>query len=287
MKRGFFYLLFAVLVVSCGPKFEKLESGYEFRSVEAHGGKQAKEGEALRVHMTIELDDSLVVDTRKFNPIGRRLAVNSFRPEFKDVVAKMGNGDSVQVKMNLYAYAKLEGRQAKHDDSTKTVVMSMRILDIKDENKMLDDMVSEQLSYEKGLIENYLVNNNLEAQQTEEGIYYIISREGEGEHVAEEDTVISNFTLRLLNGKVLTTTEAPVAREAGIFKESTKYDHYAFSLAKDRLLEGWIIGLPLLKEGGKGTFFIPSKFAFGSKSAAGVIPPNATVIYDIEVIELK
>lgn len=286
-KSGFFYVAMALMVVACGPKFESLESGYQFRAIETKGGEPAKDGDALKVHMTIALDDSLVTDTRDFAPIGRRLAVNSMRPEFKEVVKRMGTGDSIQVKMNLYAYSRLEGQQGRPADSAKMVTMSMRVLDIKNEANMIETMVSQQFEYEKSQIEKYLVNNNLEAQQTKEGVYYIISREGEGKNVGVDDTVISNFTLKLMDGKVLTTTEEAVAKESGIYQEKTNYDSYAFSLGKDRLLEGWTIGVPLLKEGGKGTFFIPSKFAFGTNSAAGVIPPNATLIYDIEVLELK
>lgn len=286
-KSGIFYVLIALVAVACGPKFETMESGYQFRAVETRGGEPAGDGDALKVHMTIALDDSLVTDTREFAPIGRRLAVNTMRPEFKEVVKRIGIGDSVQVKMNLYAYSRLEGQRGLSADSAKMITMSMRVLDIKNESSMIEAMIFEQLAYEKEQIEKYLVNNNLEAQQTEEGIYYIISREGEGRNVADSDSVVSNFTLKLMDGTVLTTTEEQIARESGIYRETTPYEHYEFSLGKDRLLEGWSIGVPLLKEGGKGTFFIPSRYAFGTNSAAGVIPPNSTLIYDIEVIELR
>ncbi len=286
-KSGIFYILLIILVVSCGPKFEQMESGYEFRSVESKNGKLPEDGDALKVHMTITIEDTVVTDTREFSPIGRRLAMNSMKPDFKEVIKKIGVGDSAQIRMNLYAYAKLEGQMGNPADSAKTIVMSMRVLDIKNEANMIEDMINEQTEFEENAIKEYLVNNNLEAQRTEEGVYYIISQEGEGENVASGDTVISNFTLKLLNDKVLTTTEEAVAKEGGIYKSSNQYVPYTFTLEKDRLLEGWLIGVPLLKEGGKGTFFLPSRYAFGTKSAAGVIPPNATLIYDIEVLELR
>ena len=286
-KIGIFYLLIALLMVACGPNFETMQSGYQFRAVESNGGEPAGDGDALKVHMTIALGDSLVTDTRDFAPIGRRLAVNSMRPEFKEVVKRMGIGDSVQVKMNLYAYSRLEGQRGFPEDSAKMITMSIRVLDIKNEASMIESMVNDQLTYEKEQIEKYLVNNNLEAESTDEGIYYIISREGEGRDVEINDVVISNFTLKLMDGQVLTTTEEDVAKEGNIYREGTKYEPYQFSLQKDRLLEGWLIGVPLLKEGGKGTFFIPSRYAFGSNSAAGVIPPNATLIFDVELMDVK
>ena len=286
-KSRIFYSLFILLVVSCGPKFEQLESGFEFRSIQSMNGKFAEDGDALKVHMTITVEDTVVTDTRDFSPIGRRLAMNSMQPEFKEVIRKVGVGDSVQIRMNLYNYAKLEGQPSNPADSAKVIIMSMRILDIKNEANMIEDMISEQTEFEENAIKEYLINNNLDAQRTEEGVYYIISHEGEGEQVAFDDTVMSNFTLKLLNDKVLTTTDEVVAKQTGIYNSAVKYVPYTFTLEKDRLLEGWLIAIPLLKEGGKGTFFLPSRYAFGTKSAAGVIPPNATLIYDIEVLELR
>lgn len=286
-KSGIFYSLFVLLVVSCGPKFEQLQSGFEFRSIESMNGKYAEDGDALKVHMTITIEDTVVTDTRDFSPIGRRLAMNSMQPEFKEVIRRIGVGDSAQIRMNLYKYAKLEGQPGDLADSAKTITMSIRVLDIKNEANMIEDMINELTEFEENAIKDYLINNNLEAQRTEEGVYYIISREGDGEHVAVGDTVVSNFTLKLLNDKVLTTTEESVAQEAGVYNSAGRYVPYSFTLEKDRLLEGWLIGVPLLKEGGKGTFFLPSRYGFGTKSAAGVIPPNATLIYDIEVLELR
>lgn len=285
--KGIYCALIVLLFASCGSKFEQLESGYEFRSIEKQNDQTPEDGDAIRVHMTLNLEDSIVTDTREFAPIGRRLAMNSMRPEFKEVMRMMGKGDSVQVRMNLYAYSRLEGRQGKPEDSAKLITMSMRILDVKNESSMIEDMVQRQLAYEEQAIKDYLVNNNLDAERTEEGIYYIISQEGIGDQVALGDTVVSNFTLKLLDNTVLTTTEEAIAKEAGIYRENNAYEPYTFTLAEERLLEGWLIGVPLLRKEGKGSFIMPSRYAFGSKSAAGVIPPNATLIYEIEVLEIR
>jgi FKBP-type peptidyl-prolyl cis-trans isomerase len=52
------------------------------------------------------------------------------------------------------------------------------------------------------------------------------------------------------------------------------------------LILGWQIGLPLMKEGGKATLFIPSALGYGSMYA-GPIPPNSVLIFDIELIDVK
>ena len=53
-----------------------------------------------------------------------------------------------------------------------------------------------------------------------------------------------------------------------------------------RVISGWNEGIQLLNTGAKGTFIIPPDLAYGSKGAGGVIPPNATLIFDIELLEI-
>ncbi|MBK8706215.1 MAG: FKBP-type peptidyl-prolyl cis-trans isomerase [Saprospiraceae bacterium] len=52
------------------------------------------------------------------------------------------------------------------------------------------------------------------------------------------------------------------------------------------LIKGWQIGLPLLKEGGRGTFFLPSELGYGDNPRPG-IPANAVLIFDIDLVDVK
>jgi peptidyl-prolyl cis-trans isomerase A (cyclophilin A) len=61
----------------------------------------------------------------------------------------------------------------------------------------------------------------------------------------------------------------------------------AFTLGIGQVIPGWDEGIQLLKVGDKARFVIPSDLAYGSRGAGGVIPPNATLIFDVELVAVK
>ena len=60
-----------------------------------------------------------------------------------------------------------------------------------------------------------------------------------------------------------------------------------FSLGVGQVIPGWDEGIALLNKGAKATFIIPSDLAYGAAGAGGVIPPNATLKFVVELVEFK
>ncbi|MGK0388561.1 MAG: peptidylprolyl isomerase [Maribacter sp.] len=123
---------------------------------------------------------------------------------------------------------------------------------------------------QKGIIE-YLATKGWTTQKTESGIHYTIDKVGTGKNPTADDIVKVHYKGTLLDGTVF---DSSYEREEPI----------TFPLA--RVVPGWQESIPLLKEGGKGTFLIPSALAYGEKGAGGVIPPNAVLSFEVELLQV-
>lgn len=104
-----------------------------------------------------------------------------------------------------------------------------------------------------------------------EGIFYQPLKEGTGRMVNVTDTVVVHYKGSLLSN-------------GSIFDE-TKEKPATFPL--NRLIRGWQTGLTACRVGGKIRLFIPSGSAYGIRTFATRIPPNSTLVFDVEVLEVK
>lgn len=111
-----------------------------------------------------------------------------------------------------------------------------------------------------------------EAVRTKSGLRYIIKKEGEGEPPAAGATVIAHYTGTLLeNGWKFDSS-----RDRG--------EPISFQVGIGRVIPGWDEALLTMKKGEKRILIIPPELAYGSRGAGGVIPPNAWLVFDVELI---
>lgn len=120
-------------------------------------------------------------------------------------------------------------------------------------------------------LETYFTQNNIQAQNTNDGLYYQFFEEGRGEYPKAGDYVMLHYTGRLTDGSV--------------FDESGA-EPFTFQLGYRQVIRGWEQGIPLFRVGSKGLLFVPPNLGFGRTGAGEVIPPDAALIYEIEVLKI-
>ena len=111
-------------------------------------------------------------------------------------------------------------------------------------------------------------------EKTESGLRYQMIQKGSGKKAEKGKTVSVHYSGSLENGKVF---DSSYSRKKPI----------EFPLGQGHVIEGWDEGIALLQVGDKARFVIPSHLGYGSRGAGGVIPPNATLIFDVELMDVK
>lgn len=112
------------------------------------------------------------------------------------------------------------------------------------------------------------------ATTTPSGLTYVITRRGEGREPRSGDTVVLNYT--------------------GLLGSGVKFDSsldrgkpFSFKLGAGMVIKGWDEGIAKLRVGDQATLIIPPDLGYGARGAGGVIPPGATLIFIVELIEVK
>jgi peptidyl-prolyl cis-trans isomerase A (cyclophilin A) len=110
--------------------------------------------------------------------------------------------------------------------------------------------------------------------KTESGLRYKMIQKGDGKKAEAGKTVSVHYEGSLESGKVF---DSSYPRKKPI----------EFRLGQGQVIEGWDEGIALLQVGDKARFVIPSDLAYGAAGAGGVIPPHATLIFDVELMDVK
>ena len=109
--------------------------------------------------------------------------------------------------------------------------------------------------------------------KTASGLEYLEVEEGSGEQAKAGKTVSVHYTGKFQDGKVF---DSSISRGEPI----------SFPLGAGRVIKGWDEGIALMKVGGRAQLVIPPHLAYGESGAGGVIPPNATLVFDVELVSV-
>jgi len=260
--------------------FEISEDGYQYKYISKGSGEAVKQCEVVMYNMTYQNEKASVMfesssmqpvlfpcDTAQWNQMGALYKAFSilkvgdsilikiptklvFAESFNAEVPPTINAEGeITFCVGVKAYMTQEQAQAEVENLRERQLEDQKKIDIE-------------------IIEEYLKENNLTAQSTESGLRYVVEAEGTGNHPQLGDSVSVRYAGSLLDG-----TEF----DAGV---------YTFPLG-GQVIQGWNEGIPLLKKGEKGTLFIPSMLGYGPRGSGAVIPPNAVLKFEVELVDIK
>jgi len=110
--------------------------------------------------------------------------------------------------------------------------------------------------------------------KTASGLEYVDLVEGKGASPQKGQMVIVHYTGWLTDGKKFDSSR-------------DRNEPFAFQIGVGQVIRGWDEGVSTMKVGGKRKLTIPPDLGYGKRGAGGVIPPNATLVFDVELLDIK
>ncbi len=256
------------------------QTGIEYKFYTKNNtSRKTQQGDRISFNLLVQNATDSILSNQYFKELPFENDFFIGKEYFKDIFQMVSEGDSLSFWIpadslfNKSGYLKTpkipEGSKIKY---TLKVESIQTLTDIK--NKLKANLRA-QREIDEERIEKYITdlqrtNPVQKFEKTNSGLRYHLLKEGLGKTPKQGDTVLVNYTSRILEGKVYDYTE-----------EDTEY------LVGDALPHGFDESLTLLKEGGKGIFILPSDMGFGPKGMGSVVPSNAILLFDIELIRVK
>ncbi len=236
---------------------KKTANGLSYIIHEKHEGPSPENGEVVKMDMLIQtrerdLMNTFVGDKNYFMVVKEP----AFRGDIVEILPSLSEGDSVTAKtLASYLY---QGRVPPQIGRYDTVYTHFKILGFFNEEEEL---------------QKYIQKKGHEVDTLEKGLYRAFFENGQGDSISEGDSVVMEFTGRLLSGKVFNTS-------------ANKSEPLAFTYGQKDLIKGLEMGVKGLKPGAHVKIFMTSEYGYGKEGARPHILPYSPLIYDIKVLKV-
>jgi len=303
-------LIISILILAVGcNKPEKLSTtdGVEYYLLASENGEAFVQDDYGTYYVKfVDENDSVLVDSKEVGmlPIKIDSASLKKRGSLFSILKEINVGDSIRTTLSASEVFTKGFRQPLSENmqpndritvfaTAKEKYDSAGFMAWQQEmrQEMMEKMQEEaeaQKGVDEDIIKQYITENNIKADSTESGLFYVITEEGDGPKPEAGQTVQVNYVGKLLNGKVFDTSIKEVAQENDLYDERREpYNPLEFPIGKGRVIRGWDEGISLLNVGSKATLIIPSYLAYGPRGAGGDIGPNEVLVFDVELVGVK
>jgi FKBP-type peptidyl-prolyl cis-trans isomerase len=264
--------------ISCtNSDFKKTKSGLLYKIYSDGKGPTAKKGEFLKGQITEKIRDSVLFATYGSLPFYAR--VDSTGPTYNpgEIFTMLRKGDSAVVVLLADTIQHKSGGQLPPFMKKKDkVIITIKVTDIFASQDLLMADRAQELGKEKDRevkdVESYLAKNNIQAQKSPLGAYYVVETPGDGPRVDSGKQVSVRYTGKLFpSGKVFQSNMTGPGNTP-----------FKFVIGAHQIIPGWDDALRNFRQGGKGTLYIPAFLAYNDQKGPGG-KPFEDLIFDIVV----
>jgi FKBP-type peptidyl-prolyl cis-trans isomerase len=270
-----------LLCIACDKKVEKeTPNGFKFTVVKAGDGVLPKKEEILVFdYLLKDSKDSIWSNTHEEGmPSAVMIQDSTAIPNENGMIQMfrmLSKGDSVNLTIPVSKFFKdVVGAPIPQGvDTTLNISYSIQVKNIMkmDEFRTFQTALMEkkkegQVGKDASIIEKYLAENKINAQQDTSGLRYVIHTNKGGSKPTIDNCVEVKY-----RGKFM--------KDGRIFDQADKV-----SFPLNGVIPGWQLGIPLLGVGDSATFYIPSGLAYGPQGYPNAIPPDAILIFDVELL---
>ncbi len=258
---------------------DKDASGIYFSEVKSGNGETPAPGTFAKMNIVaITLFDATrpFIDTKQYGePIDFEVGTGRLGIGFESGLAKMSKGSKSIIIVPFELGFGAQGMQGGIPPYA-TLVYEVELVDIVSAEEMKAQQAKKAMlaqAKSAGEIVTYIKDNKIEVKPTNSGLYYNEKVEGTGKQAVAGKKVKVHYTGTLLNG---TKFDSSVDRG----------QPFEFTLGQGQVIPGWDEGIALMKEGGRAQLIIPAHLGYGERGSGQVIPPNSTLLFDVELIEV-
>jgi FKBP-type peptidyl-prolyl cis-trans isomerase FkpA len=279
--RPIAFLILVLFAFSCGSPdgdFKKHASGLAYRFFETHPeGKSAATGDIMVLSIRITNKEGKVYDQSGFYRL--QLGNPMFKGDFYTGLALLQEGDSACFRLDASAFFEKTRKrdlpvEFKAGDPVYIYLRFKNVLSADDLESEKENTYHTDFEQEMNLLKNYIELTNTTVKPSKSGIYYIEKKKGNGKKAERGSTVTVHYTGTTIDGKIF---DSSLQRGKPI----------TFILGQGQVIPGWDEGLQLMQAGGKARLIIPSNQAYGKDGFKDLILPYSTLVFEIELIDVK
>ncbi|MEQ8626555.1 FKBP-type peptidyl-prolyl cis-trans isomerase [Ekhidna sp.] len=291
------YIIIALVFAACGSNTFQTEAGTTVTYLKKGNGEAPVDSlvSMFRIKYTTE-EGEVMMDADEPMPLKIDPKNQIDQGELFNVLTQLTTGDSVEFALTASELFEKTFRAPRPDSIAADSKIQFQIAyvdQLTEEGyyemiaKKAEEAAAKQIIIDNEILDNYLAENDIDAQQTESGLRYVIMEEGNGPKPEVGQKVSVNYTGWVLNGEYFDSSDKDVAMEKGLYDERREpYQPYTFPLGQGQVIKGWDEGIALLNEGTKARLYIPSPLGYGSRDRSPIIRANSILVFDVELVEV-